>query len=177
MRENNERLNQMMPEHGQINPDEYLRGIEFILMMDTTNVSFIKGVQDAFAAYANRLNLSDEYKIPVDPALMVKAIRDAYKSDSIDQMQLMKELNHFEDVLQKRQLKLNKGAAQNPYAAAPDQMAPAGNNAAPAQPAMEEETELMQVDETAAPQIEQTQPEKDQAPAQPARRGHRGKRH
>lgn len=82
--------------------DEYLRGVAYVLNLDTANFSYARGISDGLQLYMSRNNISERFEIPVSPKLILNSLKETYKNDSVDEMQLMKEMNQLDLQLRER---------------------------------------------------------------------------
>ena len=101
LRRQNDRYFKAAKLQDRFSPEEYIRGVEYIMSTDTANFSYLKGLHDAMDLYMNMMQVSQRYQIPVDINLIVKTLKETYYCDTINDFHLMMQLtelnNRFKD--------------------------------------------------------------------------------
>ncbi len=70
-------------EKAKFDKEEYLRGVEYVLGLDTANVAYVQGLQFGLQLVQPIIGISQQTGIPMNANIVKKAFRQTYLKDSI----------------------------------------------------------------------------------------------
>lgn len=114
-----DRMKEMQPEvAAKFNKASFLKGVQQVLNADTADMAYLYGLQTGMQLFSPMVGINNELQIPVDKDLLLKAFKETFEKDSIEDFAnyRMQYQNMMSLIQQKAQEREEAAIAESPEA-------------------------------------------------------------